>query len=113
MLAFSGLMFLVLVRLGLDPYAACPAKYGDGSSFRPGDIVALNVIASTYRPLAVAGRAPTTASITALPFFSTAFFLKQHFPTRTAHLPFLSDFNSHPPPFPSPTSFAPSSSAVP
>ena len=36
MLAFSGLMVSI--------YAAWLARYGDGSSFRPGDIVALNVI---------------------------------------------------------------------
>src|SRR5438445_13571342 len=90
MLAFSGLMFLVPVRLGLDLYAACPAKYGDGSSFRPGDIVQINVIASTYQPVSVAVRARPTTSITHMPLSSKAPSSNENLPMLTPHVLFLS-----------------------
>jgi len=42
------------------------------SIFRPGDMVALSVMFSTKAPLAVAGRALTTASMTVEPFSMSA-----------------------------------------
>src|SRR5439155_1712671 len=88
-------------------------KYGAGSTRTPGDMVALIVRPSRYRPFALAGRARTTASITAFPFSTSAFSSNENLPTGTATLPFLSSLNSTRPAFTSPTALAVSSVTVP
>ena len=59
----------------------------EASIFRPGVIVALRVTFSTKIPLAVAGRALTTASMTAAPFSTSACASNENLPTGTAQLP--------------------------
>src|SRR6059036_3212359 len=88
-------------------------RYGAGSTRTPGDIVALIVTPSRNRPLAVAGRARTTASITAFPFSTSALSSNENLPTGTATLPFLSSLNSTRPAFTSCTALAVSSVTVP
>src|SRR5690349_22813909 len=69
-------------------------KKGVRSIFKPGLIVPLIVMLWTNLPLAVAGLALTTASITAALFSSNACGWNEIFPIGTATFPFLSNLNS-------------------
>ena len=70
-------------------------RNGDGSTLTPGLMVAARVMASTNEPLAVAGLALTTASMTALPFCINASSAKENFPTGTATLRVLIELKFH------------------
>src|SRR6266567_3372906 len=92
---FSLRFFIVLLRwLGLLNYAAAIASASARSMVMPGPMVEVSVIFLTYLPLAAAGLAFTTASITAWAFSASFALSNWILPMGQWTMPALSTRNS-------------------